>query len=224
METQANIKLPKVIFLDAVGTLFGVRGSVGTVYGEVAEKFGVKVAPDTLDSAFYQTFKSAPPLVFPGMNQEEVPKYEFEWWQEVALRTFHKVGVLHEFLDFSVFFEELFAYFATDKPWIVYPDVLPALRTWKRAGIELGIISNFDSRIHAVLSALDLGKFFTSITISAEVGIAKPGTEIFAAGLQKHNCSGELAWHIGDNLEEDYQGARAAGLRPILIQRQSEVS
>jgi putative hydrolase of the HAD superfamily len=69
-----------------------------------------------------------------------------------------------------------------------------------------------------------LGKFFTSITISAEVGIAKPGTEIFAAGLQKHNCSGELAWHIGDNLEEDYQGARAAGLRPILIQRQSEVS
>ena len=40
---------PKVIFLDAVGTLFGVKGSVGEVYREIAADFGVDVAASVLD-------------------------------------------------------------------------------------------------------------------------------------------------------------------------------
>lgn len=39
------MKKPKVIFLDAVGTLFGVKGSVGTVYSQIAQDFGVEVSP-----------------------------------------------------------------------------------------------------------------------------------------------------------------------------------
>ena len=47
---------PKVILLDAVGTLFGVRGSVGQVYSAIARKFGVKVPPSLLNDAFFQAF------------------------------------------------------------------------------------------------------------------------------------------------------------------------
>ena len=43
---------PKVIFLDAVGTLFGIKGSVGEVYGQIAQKFGVEVSLEELDRAF----------------------------------------------------------------------------------------------------------------------------------------------------------------------------
>ena len=35
--------LPKVIFFDAVGTLFGVKGSVGTVYKAIAKKHNVEM-------------------------------------------------------------------------------------------------------------------------------------------------------------------------------------
>ncbi len=34
---------PQVIFLDAVGTLFGVKGSVGAIYSQIAADFGVEV-------------------------------------------------------------------------------------------------------------------------------------------------------------------------------------
>ncbi len=213
---------PKVIFLDAVGTLFGVKGSVGEVYGEIAQRFGVEVSAKALNQAFYQTFQAAPPPIFPGAEPQEIPKREFEWWQNISRRTFQQVGVLDHFSDFSAFFAELYTYFATAEPWFVYPDVRPALENWQQLGIELGVLSNFDSRLYLVLQALDLAQFFTSVTISTEVGAAKPNSQIFAAALNKYNCSAKDAWHLGDSLKEDYQGAKAAGLRAILVKRRKK--
>lgn len=210
---------PKVIFLDAVGTLFGVRGSVGEAYSAIANRFGVKASATALNDAFFQAFSTAEPLIFPETDPEEIPQCEFEWWRLIALRTFQHVGVLNQFKDFTDFFDQLYNYFATAQPWFIYPDVLPALSTWQRAGIQLGIVSNFDSRIDLVLKALKLDEFFGSVTISTQVGAAKPEPKIFAAALEKHRCHPQEAWHIGDSLKEDYHGAKAAGLRAILLDR-----
>src|ERR687886_2774251 len=210
---------PKVIFLDAVGTLFGVRGSVGEVYGAIAQKFGVTVPPKTLNEAFLQAFAASEPPVFPGADPEEIPQCEFEWWRVIALRTFQKVGALDQFGDFTEFFDELYNHFATAEPWFIYPDVHPALEARRRIGIQMGIVSNFDSRLDYVLDALNLKEFFTSITISTQAGVAKPDPQIFSIALQKHFCAPKDAWHIGDSFREDYQAAKAVGLRAILLER-----
>jgi putative hydrolase of the HAD superfamily len=217
------MKYPKVVFLDAVGTLFGIRGSVGEAYSKIAVNFGVNVSHDRLNSAFFQSFKAAPPLAFSLAQSEQVPELEFNWWQAIARSTFAKSEVLDQFADFSAFFAELYDYFATAEPWYVYDDVLPALIRWQEAGIQLGIISNFDSRIHQVLEVLELREFFGTITISSLAGVAKPNPEIFAIALKKHDCLPQEAWHIGDSLAEDYQGAQTAGIRPFLIQRRQEM-
>ncbi|MBE9129976.1 MULTISPECIES: HAD-IA family hydrolase [unclassified Coleofasciculus] len=212
---------PKVILLDAVGTLFGVRGSVGQVYSAIASKFGVRVSASRVNSAFFQAFAAADPLVFPTTEPEEIPECEFEWWRVIALRTFQHVGVLNQFDDFTEFFDQLYNHFATAEPWVVYPDVLPALEAWRRVGIQLGIVSNFDSRLYLVLRALNLEEFFISVTISTQAGVAKPNPEIFKAALEKHHCQAPNALHIGDSVAEDYQGAQAAGLKAILLKRSS---
>jgi putative hydrolase of the HAD superfamily len=99
---------------------------------------------------------------------------------------------------------------------------LPALNKWQQQGIELAVVSNFDSRIYAVLKALNLAEYFTSVTISTEVGAAKPDTQIFTAALQKHNGIAENVLHIGDSFKADYCGAKAAGLKAIWLNRQQE--
>jgi len=210
---------PQTIFLDAVGTLFGVKHSVGAAYSAIAREFGVSVAPEPLDAAFRESFRASAPLAFPGCSIVEVPPKEYEWWQAIADATFTRVGARDRFADFDAFFNRLYGYFATPTPWVVYPDIVETLEKWRREHIELGIISNFDSRIYAVLSGLDLSDFFSSITISSLTGAAKPKPEIFAAALAKHNCPPERAWHIGDSVKEDYEGAQAAGLRPFLLKR-----
>jgi putative hydrolase of the HAD superfamily len=214
-----NMGKPKVIFLDAVGTLFGVRGTVGQIYSTIAREFGVNASEADLNKAFIQGFRTAPPMAFPNVPAEEIPRREYEWWEAIAFYTFKQVGVLDQFVNFPGFFAELYRHFATATPWFVYPDVFPALRAWQKQGIELGIISNFDSRLHPVLDALSLTDFFSSITISTEVGAAKPSARLFHAGLRKHSCLPEMAWHVGDSQREDFEGATAVGMRAILIQR-----
>ena len=212
---------PNVIFLDAVGTLFGIQGSVGQVYGDIAHRHGVTVAAETIDLAFYASFKAAGSPAFPATDLAKLQSQEFGWWLTIATQTFRQAGVLHQFKDFAAFFAELYAHFATAASWFVYPDVIPALEHWQRQKIQLGILSNFDTRLYAVLSALDLERFFTSVTLSTEAGAAKPNPQIFRIALQKHHCSPDRAWHIGDRYDEDYQAATTVGLRGIWLNRKN---
>jgi putative hydrolase of the HAD superfamily len=214
--------MTKVIFLDAAGTLFDVRGSVGEVYGKFARSWGITVSNEDLNTAFFQSFASASPMAFPGIEAAKISELEFEWWQAVAAKAFEISGVFHLFSDFPKFFVELYAHFATAEPWFVYPDVFPALNKWQQQGIELAVVSNFDSRIYAVLKALNLAEYFTSVTISTEVGAAKPDSQIFTAALQKHNGIAEDGLHIGDSFKADYCGAKAAGLKAIWLNREQE--
>ncbi|MEG4350854.1 HAD-IA family hydrolase [Microcoleus sp. LAD1_D5] len=214
--------MTEVIFIDAAGTLFDVRGSVGEVYGQLARNFGVTVNNEQLNAAFFQSFAESSPMAFPGIKLAKIPQFEFEWWLAVSAKAFQIAGVFDEFSDFPKFFAELYAHFATAEPWFVYPDVLPALNRWQQQGIELAVVSNFDSRLYAVLKSLNLTDYFTSITISTEVGAAKPESQIFAAALQKHNCLAENVLHIGDSFKADYCGARSAGLNAIWLNRQQE--
>lgn len=213
------MKRPQVVFFDAVGTLFGVRGSVGQVYQEIAWKHGVEVDAAILDRAFYESFKASPPCTFPGIDVLEIPQLEVQWWNTIAQQTFDRAGVLNRFQDFSEFFSDLYYHFETAKPWFIYPDTIPTLEKLRSLNITLGILSNFDSRLYKVLRALELADFFDSVTISTEVGVAKPDPKIFAIALAKHNCKPENAWHVGDSKQEDYEAANAAGLRGILLDR-----
>jgi putative hydrolase of the HAD superfamily len=60
--------------------------------------------------------------------------------------------------------------------------------------------------------------------ISAEAGVRKPSEGIFRLALEKAGVRPEEAVHVGDLPEEDGEGARRAGLRPVLIDRKERVT
>jgi putative hydrolase of the HAD superfamily len=219
LEVSNSLPQPQVIFLDAVGTLFGVRGSVGLIYSDMASKYGVSCEPKILDRHFYAAFKTSPPCVFQGVSLDCIPQLEYQWWKTLNQQTFSAAEVWEQFSDFDAFFDELYQYFATSAAWEIYPDVAIALRQWQQTGIPLGVLSNFDSRLHAVLKVLDLEQYFSTVTISTEVGAAKPQAEIFTTALSKNQCTPANAWHIGDSHGDDYLGASAVGITAIWIDR-----
>ena len=212
---------PKVIFFDAMGTLFGLQSSVGEIYRQYAAAYGVEADAELLDKAFLKSFKSAPPLAFSDLELTKIEEREFDWWQSVVKMTFSQLGLLEKFGNFTAFFTDVYTYFTTAKPWSVYPDTFPCLRRWQDRGVELGIISNFDTRLIKVLKLLDLERFFTSITISSVAGFAKPDQNIFNIALNKHDTIARQAWHIGDSLIADYQGSKNAGINAFLLNRNS---
>lgn len=215
----ADEQRPQVIFLDAVGTLFGVRDSVGVAYCQIAERFGVRADAEQVNTAFINSFRAATSMAFPDAQPDEIPQREYDWWAAIAVQTFEQVGLFDQFADFDAFFADLYKHFATAAPWFVYADVWEALKHWRQQGIPLGVLSNFDSRLYPVLEALELASWFDSVTISTEVGAAKPDVKVFEAAIAKHNCPPAAALHIGDSHSMDYEGATAAGLQAIWLNR-----
>jgi putative hydrolase of the HAD superfamily len=219
---------PQVIFLDAVGTLFGICGSVGEIYASFAATAGVSVEPKALNRAFFQSFAAAPKAAFPGVAPDLLPELEYCWWRAVAAKSFDQVGVYQQLQeqsgDFDTFFRPLFDHFVNPDPWVVYPEVRETLATWQAAGIRLGVLSNFDSRLHPLLKVLDLAPFFESVTISTQVGAAKPDSEVFQTALKQQNITAnKRVWHIGDSWSEDVLGAEAAELQAVWLNRDGEI-
>ena len=52
----------------------------------------------------------------------------------------------------------------------------------------------------------------------------KPDPRIFHLALEKAGVRPEEAMHVGDLPEEDAEGARRAGVRPILIDRRKRIT
>jgi len=99
------------------------------------------------------------------------------------------------------------------------PDCYPVLETLQQHKI-LALISNFDHppHVYALITKLGLEEFFTAVVVSGEVGIKKPEPGIFHLALQKTGLQPEEVVYVGD-AEEDITGSLAAGIMPILIQR-----
>src|SRR5262245_9146170 len=207
----------KVIFFDAAGTMIEVRGSVGEIYSRVAREFDFEAEPDILQHNFIHSFRRQPPLAFPtGTPDAALIELEKGWWRNLVREVFAGPG---PFPRFDEFFDEIFERFRSRELWRVYDDDAPALTELNRRGLKLGIISNFDSRLYDVLRACGLDRFFDSIHVSTRVGAAKPEPAIFQAALNYHAVESRQAWHVGDGLREDVEGATAIGVNAVLLDR-----
>jgi putative hydrolase of the HAD superfamily len=100
-----------------------------------------------------------------------------------------------------------------------YPDAAPALSGLRGRGLQLIVVSNWDCSLPTVLERSGLAGLIDGSVSSAESGSRKPDPAIFAAALRLASCQASEALHVGDTAEEDLEGARAAGIRSLLIDR-----
>jgi putative hydrolase of the HAD superfamily len=100
-----------------------------------------------------------------------------------------------------------------------YPDAAPALEALRARGLRLACVSNWDYALPEVLARCGLDGAFDAVVTSAGVGARKPDPRIFAAALAAVDCAPANALHVGDTPGEDIEGARAAGIPALLLDR-----
>ena len=101
-----------------------------------------------------------------------------------------------------------------------FPEVPDALARARAAGARLVVVSNWDVSLHDVLADTGLAPLLDGVVTSAELGIGKPAPAIFRRGLELAGVRAEEALHVGDELEVDVAGARAAGIPALLLVRE----
>jgi len=98
------------------------------------------------------------------------------------------------------------------------PGARDALESVHRSGIPMGVVSNSafgKNVIRHELSKHGLADFLDVIVVSAEYGVRKPNPLLFetAAALLGVPCG--ATWFVGDRLDTDVAGARAAGMTAV---------
>jgi putative hydrolase of the HAD superfamily len=96
-------------------------------------------------------------------------------------------------------------------------DVRPSLARFRAAGLRLAVVSNANGTLRRLLERLDLAPAFEVILDSAEEGVEKPDARLFRRALERLGGDAATAVHVGDMYHVDVVGARAAGVRPVLL-------
>ncbi len=213
MEDRLPDAIPRVIFLDAAGTLFELRESVGAGYARLALPFRPHLDPGAADAAFRAAWKSMPP---PHPSTAADP--ERDWWRRLVRQVLSLLESPLPEAEFQAYFEQLWTHYGEADTWELFPEV-PGVLEALSSRYRLAIISNFDQRLYPVLDGLGIRPFFESVTLSAEVRASKPAPEIFAHALEQMDCQPGEALHVGDDRKADWEGAEQAHLMAWRLQR-----
>ncbi len=114
--------------------------------------------------------------------------------------------------------DELQRYHAEHNLWErVPPDVIPALQRLRSSDRKLVVVSNANGRMRRALDRVGIGPHVDLVIDSHEEGVEKPDPRIFERALTRACARAESTVHVGDLFHTDVVGARAAGLRAVLL-------
>ncbi|HYG99795.1 MAG TPA: HAD family hydrolase [Terriglobales bacterium] len=98
------------------------------------------------------------------------------------------------------------------------PYTVPLLTTLQRSGCRVGLVSNTEEIVtEHDLEKLRLKDHFDTVVLSSSVGVKKPDPGIFQIALRRLGVSARNTLFVGDDHIADFEGARKAGLTPILL-------
>ncbi len=203
---------PRALLLDALGTLVELEPPVEPLRRELRERCGLEVsaaeagAALRAEIAFYRAHHDD------ASDRERLADLRRRATE--ALREALPAGSARE-LPLAPLTEALLAALRF-RPFEEVPEVLRALR---ERSVRLVVVSNWDVSLHDVLADTGLAPLLDGAVTSAEVGSAKPDGAIFARGLALAGAAAREALHVGDSVEHDVAGARAAGIDVVLVAR-----
>ena len=120
--------------------------------------------------------------------------------------------------DVDAALEELHAYHRTTNLWeLVPPGVAPALAALRQRGLKLTIVSNANGKLRVLFERLALAGRVDCLLDSHDEGVEKPDPRFFEIALARSGARRENTIHVGDLYHVDVEGARAAGLRGVLL-------
>jgi putative hydrolase of the HAD superfamily len=208
----------RVVTFDAAGTLIRLSKPPGVTYAESACTFGYHLDPERLQAAFRIIWQSlTPPQETAGPRIDD----DRGWWKELVRRTMQEAG--YKIAPFNAYFDDVYAAFARPGMWELFPDIPVVLAELARLRIRLGVISNFDRRLYAVLDQLNVLQAFENLIISSEIGASKPASRIFLEAARRFQVNPGEILHIGDDADLDGKGALAAGCKAFVVDHDSNL-
>lgn len=189
------------LLIDAAGTLLRPAESVSATYARFAARHGATLDAAEIGRRLPAIMSQARPL------RAQRPDWRPYWAEVVRVST----GCAEPAL-----LDALLRYYARADAWSLAPGAEACARAVSQRGMKVGVVSNWDVRLRSTLDALGVLGWIDAAIISAEVGVEKPDAGIFHRACERLAVAPGSVLHVGDDVGDDVQGARAAGCSALL--------
>jgi HAD superfamily hydrolase (TIGR01549 family) len=212
--------LPKAVFLDVGWTLVYPRNSLWDIFASIGRDAGVALSAEGAEKLVHQ--------LMAGRRDQALAEFEagaqYSDSDEEFVRLFDVMGRLIFSMagvpgDHAVLGARFLERFWTLENWAPFPDVIDSMRHLREHGVKVGVLSNASSDLLDLLDALGILECCDFTVVSAIEGTKKPDRRIFEVALRRSGAEPCEAVHVGDMFVEDIVGARAVGVRPLLMDR-----
>lgn len=206
----------RLLCLDAGFTLLSPRHSMMDALEGVLSRDGRPITEDDLRSAweasdrwFWDEYHR------PGNDTWTADERIEAYWRRYHGTLLDHLGVE----DPTEVLERVLASQFAPGAWELFPDVAPMLRAVKGAGTTIGIISDWGSNLHGIVSELGLDEWIDFVLASGAIGVAKPNPAFFEVALERAGVPADRALMVGDSYRADISGAWAAGMDAVWLDR-----
>jgi putative hydrolase of the HAD superfamily len=205
----------RAVFFDAGETLVYAHPSFPELLSTVLREKGLDAHPDAIRDALPKVAD----VFTRATEQRELwstsPERSRQFWAGVYRTLFRELG-----LPFTAeVAERLYSVFTDVSNYRLFPDALPVLRKLREAGLQTGLISNFEEWLERLLEAVEVTAFFDVRVISGIEGIEKPDPQIFRLAMDRLRVPPEVSAYVGDSLTYDVEPAREVGMTGVLLDR-----
>jgi putative hydrolase of the HAD superfamily len=196
--------------IDAMGTLIALQPPAPRLARELDQRFGLEVSADQAERAIAAEIRYYRSHMNEGRDDRTVAELRRRCAGEMRSALPDLANVSEQALTDALIASLQFA---------LFDDAREALQTARQHGLRVVVVSNWDSSLAQVLERVGLADVIDGVVSSAAVGAAKPDPAIFEAGLALARVAAGEALHVGDSLEQDIAGARAAGIAAVWLNR-----
>lgn len=204
------------IVFDAVGTILRPAPPFPVIYQAAARRLGIELDQAAIFAKFVTAFGASDIYDRDLLGYRDSEQRERDRWHDIV------ASVFAEYLSgeaLEILFEELFSHYGRPASWQLYDDVAACWNSLRQCGYRVGIGSNYDSRLQSVVAGQPPLNENDGLFISSLVGFRKPAREFYQAIADAWQLRPEELLMIGDDLLNDYQGAREAGWHSIFLDR-----
>lgn len=209
---------PKVVLLDAVGTVIQPFPSVAATYQEVGRLHGIELDQGSIRSRFHAAIKRFSVHAFQQSRNLADPFKTDEVSERLRWQAIVDYVLSPTPEQKCSVFESLWDHFARPENWRLFDDVLPTLNLLVERGFRLGLASNFDQRLRCI-AELYFSDYPLELFVSSEVGWVKPAEQFYAEVTRRLGLSPNQILLIGDDWENDVKAPQKFGWQTVYLDR-----
>lgn len=221
----------EAVLFDAVGTLIYPQPPVTEVYYKIGKRYASRQSRSEIARTFRQAFSRGEHFrpaseaeldeSSAGVSSLDRPPTDNEnercRWKRIVSEVFHDVPHAD-----GPLFASLWDHFAQCGNWSLFDDVAHVWSRLESHKFVLGVASNFDDRLVSICGGIPPLDRCRHLFWSAAIGFPKPSPRFFLDVQRRLGLEPQQILLVGDDLVNDYQGARAVGWTALLLNREAD--